>query len=133
MTSSSSTDFTASDGRRFAFPVGGAFLLLAGIFLWRDRATLMWISTTLGGLLVLGGLTVPGRLGPLYDAWMRMALAISRVTTPVFMAVVYFVVLTPTGVLMRLFGRHPIRHSRRDDSFWQRRTREQHSDLRRQF
>ncbi len=130
---SSSTDFTASDGRSFAFPVGIAFLALAGILLWRDKPTLMWIATGLGGTLMLAGLTIPGRLGPVYRGWMRMALAISKVTTPIFMGIVYFVVLTPTGLVMRLLGRKPIVHEPTEGSLWQPAIGREVNDMRRQF
>ena len=136
MISSSSTEpippFTASDGRRFAFPVGTAFLLLAAVFLWRDRPTLMWIATTLGGLLYVAGLLAPGQLGPVYRAWMALALAISKVTTPIFMGIVYFLVFTPAGWIMRLVGKRPIEHRVEKGSVWHR-TDRTHRDLRRQF
>ena len=133
MISSSSTEFTASDGRRFAFPVGIAFLVLAGVLLWRDRETAFQVLTGIGGTLLVAGVLVPGRLGPIYRAWMRMALAISKVTTPVFMAVVYYVVLTPSGLLMRLFGRQPIVHRPENGSFWRSTAGRPPGDLRRQF
>ena len=133
MTHSNSTDFTPSEGRRFAFPVGVAFLLLAGLFLWRDRMTLLWIASGLGSALILSGVFIPGRLGPIYRAWMQMALAISKVTTPIFMAIVYFVVLTPTGLVMRLFGHRSIAHEPRGGSLWQPAIDRESNDMRRQF
>lgn len=133
MTSSSSTEFTATDGRRFAFPVGTAFLLLAGVLLWRGRATPMWITGGLGLALLAAGVLLPARLGPLYRGWMKMAHAISKITTPVFMAIVYYVIFTPAGWLMRAFGKRPIVHRADAGSFWQRTDRHEKSDLRRQF
>jgi hypothetical protein len=128
-----STEFTASEGRRFAFPVGTAFLLLAGLLWWREKPTAMWVMVGLASSLYLGGLTVPGHLGPIYRGWMRMALAISKVTTPIFMGIVYFIVLTPTGLIMRLLGKKPIRHKLENDSFWQSTAGRPTGDLRRQF
>ena len=133
MMNSSSTEFTASDGRKFAFPVGIAFLVLAGLLFWREKETLFRIAAGLGSLLLVAGVVLPGKLGPVYRAWMRMALAISKVTTPIFMGVVYFVVLTPTGLLMRLVGKKPIRHEPRNGSFWQSTEGQPRGDLRRQF
>jgi hypothetical protein len=137
VTSSSSTEstatFTASDGRKFAFPVGTAFLVLAAILWWRDRPTLMWVMTSLGAVLYVAGLVMPAGLGPVYRAWMRMALAISKVTTPIFMGVVYFVVFTPSGWLMRLVGNRPIVHRAEKGSLWQATTERTKSDMRRQF
>ena len=133
MKNSRSTEFTPSDGRRFAFPVGIAFLLLSAVFWWRDRALFFQITAGLGTLLIVAGALVPGKLGPVYRAWMLMALAISKVTTPIFMGSVYFAVMTPTGLLMRVFGRRPIRHAASNDSFWQSTVGRPRGGLRRQF
>jgi len=133
VTSSSSTSFTASDGRKFAFPVGGAFGVLCAVLFWREKAVLAWVFCGVAATLLVAGLAVPARLGPLYRAWMRMAAAISKVTTPIFMGVVYFLVLTPTGLVMRLFGRSPIAHRRVNDSRWHSRAEGKTGDLNRQF
>lgn len=132
MISSSSTEFTARDGRRFAFPVGTAFFALAGILWWRDHATPMWVTAGLGAALYVAGTVAPGQLGPVYRAWMKLALLISKVTTPIFMGVVYFVVFTPAGWIMRLFGKRPIVHRPEAGSYW-RPAQKLHRDLRRQF
>ena len=136
MTSSSSTEtgpFTASDGRRFAFPVGTAFLVLMGILLWRDHRTAAWVMAGLGGTLWLAGAVVPAHLGPVYRGWMRMALVISKVTTPIFLGIVYYLIFTPAGLIMRLFGRRPMVHAVQDNSYWRRGRVSTRSDLRRQF
>jgi hypothetical protein len=72
--------------------------------------------------LLAAGLLVPGQLGPVQRAWMGLAHAISKVTTPIFMGVVFFIVLTPVGLVMRLFGRNPIHHRAIDRSYWAGRT-----------
>ena len=133
MKSSSSTEFTARDGRRFAFPVGTAFLVLAGILWWRDHATPMWITGGLGAALYAAGLTAPAQLGPVYRAWMKLAHLISKVTTPVFMGVVYFVVFAPAGLIMRAVGKRPIVHQPEGGSYWRAPSRTENKDLRRQF
>ena len=133
MTSSSSTEFTASDGRRFAFPVGTAFLLLGAVLWWRDRTGFAWTAASIAAALLVAGLALPGRLGGVYRAWMRMALLISKVTTPIFMGIVYFLVFTLAGRIMRLFGKRPIVHRAEGGSFWQPPMRNETKDLRRQF
>jgi len=131
--SSSSTDFSASDGRKFAFPVGAAFLVLAAVLWWRERPTPMWIMAGLATLLFACGLVIPARLGPVHRGWMKMALAISKVTTPIFMSVVYFLVLTPSGLIMRLLGRRPIEHRPAEQGFWHPAKKPGSGDLERQF
>lgn len=131
--SSSSTEFTASDGRRFAFPVGGAFLVLSGILWWRDHATPMWITAGLAAGLFVAGVTAPARLGPVYRGWMKLAHLISKVTTPIFMGVVYFLVFTVAGGLMRAFGKRPIEHEPTRGSYWRSPSGSVTKDMRRQF
>jgi hypothetical protein len=125
---------SASEGRRFAFTVGAAFLVLAAVAAWRGRTTVPVVLASTGVVLLLCGVAIPSRLGPLYRAWMGLALAISKVTTPIFMGVVYFVVLTPTAFLKRAFGAR-FAPDRRASSFWVTRPEgaARRGDLERQF
>ena len=133
MTNSNSIEFTASEGRKFAFPVGTAFLVLAGILFWRDKGTAFQVTMALGTVLWLLGLIIPRHLGPVYRGWMKMALMISKVTTPIFMGAVYFIVLTPTGFVMKALGRWPMKHSDEGGTFWHSNVDRPKSDIRRQF
>ncbi len=107
-------------------------MLLGALFWWRERPLALAIVGTVGALLVLGGLMVPGRLGPLYRLWMALARAISKVTTPIFMMIVFFLVFLPVGVVMRIAGRRPLEHDEIDGGFWVRRT-EASQSMERQF
>lgn len=130
---------TAAEGRRFAFTVGGAFLLLGGLLWWRTRAepatpyafrVLLLLATS----LLAAGVLVPMHLGPVQRAWMGLAHALSRITTPIFMAVVYFMVLAPIGLAMRAVGYNALGRRAVHGSFWVvRGPKEQRSDIERQF
>jgi hypothetical protein len=99
---------TAREGRSFALTVGIAFLALAALLLWRGRERTAAVLAAIGGALLLAGMLAPARLGPVYRAWMGLALLLSKITTPIFMGVVYFVVLTPTALLRRAIGGNPM-------------------------
>jgi hypothetical protein len=109
---------TPREGRRFALPVGTAFLVFGGIAWWRDHHAVAAVLGSLGVLLLAAGAIVPAKLGPVYHAWMGLARAISKVTTPVFMGIVYFIVIFPVGLSMRLLGRNPILHRPTSGSYW---------------
>jgi len=113
---------TPAEGRKFALTVGIAFLVLAALTWWRHHPIPMYLFAGLGTGLIAAGAVIPGRLGPVYRAWMGLAHAISKVTTPVFMGIVFFLVIAPVGLLMRLFGRNPIRHRAMNQSYWAART-----------
>ncbi len=131
---SSTSSPAPRDLRRFALTLGAAFVVLAGVAWWRGRVGTAAVLGALGGALVVSGLLVQGRLGPVYRGWMALALAISRVTTPVFMGLLYFGIFTPLGVAMRLLGRRPLVRRREASTFWvDRPAGARRSDLRRQF
>jgi hypothetical protein len=111
---------SAREGRKFALTVGTAFLALAAIAWWRGREIPVALLGAVGAILWVAGLLVPSWLGGLHRAWMGLAHAISRVTTPVFLGVVYFAVMMPIGIVMRAVGRNPIRHHPREGSYWAR-------------
>jgi hypothetical protein len=113
---------TPAEGRKFGLTVGLAFGVLAVIMWWREHPLPLYVFGGLAIGLVAAGLLVPGQLGPVYRAWMGLALVLSKVTTPIFMGIVFFLVIAPVGVLMRLFGRNPIRHRPVNESYWAGRT-----------
>ena len=120
--------------REFAMTVGIAFLVLAALAAWRGRVVPPIVLAALGVTLVIAGLVAPVRLAPVYAAWMALALAISRVTTPLFMGIVYFVLLTPLGLVMRLFGHRALERGDGQGTQWvERPASARRSDLRRQF
>ena len=124
---------TAKEGRKFALTVGTAFLVLAGITWWRDHLLVSRIFGGVGGVLWVAGLVIPSRLTGVYRAWMGLAHAISKVTTPIFMGLVYFVAIMPIGVIMRMLGRNPIRHRPVNGSFWMPRAEQPRGQLTNQF
>lgn len=124
---------TAAEGRKFAFTVGIAFLVLAAFVWWREHPRLTTAFGSLGGILLALGIAMPAQLGPLQRAWMGLAHLISKVTTPIFMGIVYFGVITPISLLMAVLGKRPLR-VKQAASYWQvRPDHQQRSDLTRQF
>jgi hypothetical protein len=121
-----------AEGRRFALTLAAAFGALAALLWWRERRTLAAVLGAVAAAFALAGLFLPGRLGPVYRAWMGFAHAISRVTTPIFMGVVYFLVITPIGVARRTLGGNPLR-AHQGESGWVDRRGEPRGDLTRQF
>jgi carbamoyltransferase len=112
---------TRARGRRFGLTVGAAFLVFAGIAFWRGHPTTAAALASIGGPLALAGLVIPIHLGPLERWWMALAHAISRVTTPVVMGVIYLLVLTPIGAIRRGLGGHPLVHAPVNQSYWKAR------------
>jgi hypothetical protein len=77
-------------------------------------------------VILLVSLFAPAMLAPMARLWMRLALALSKVMTPVIMAVIFFGSVLPTGFLMRLFGKDPLRLKwhKKEATYWIARTPE---------
>ncbi|MEP6495571.1 MAG: hypothetical protein ABJF01_22990 [bacterium] len=125
--------YTAAAGKKFGLTVGAAFMALAVVARWRSHSATSVILGAAGLLLVASGAAVPARLGPVDRAWMRVAHLISRVTTPVFMGVVYFAILTPVGVVRRVFSESPLARRAGATGYWVDRGESTRSRLDRQF
>lgn len=99
-------DNTASkkELRKFGLIVGGVFLLI-GIWpvIRYGEAARLWAIVP-GGLLVPLGLAVPQVLEPVFRIWMRVGHVLGWINTRIILGVLYFGLITPMGVVMRLFG-----------------------------
>lgn len=128
-----SARLTPREGRRFAFTVGAAFLVLASISAWRGHYVPPRIFAALGAAFLAAGVAVPGRLSGVHRLWTSLGIAVSKVTSPIVIAAVYFLVITPIGGVIRLFARNPLRHPERDGGFWIPSASDGRSDLESQF
>lgn len=113
----SSSAYDAAKGRRFALTLAAAFAVLGVIAYVRHRHMTSTVFAALSAIFLAAAIAVPTRLGPVERAWMGLAHAMSKVTTPIFMSIVYFVVLTPIGLIRRLAG-NPLVHKPLDGSYW---------------
>lgn len=129
-----SARLSRQEARRFGLVVGAAFLLLAALVWWRGRPLAGEMAGAIGFALILLGLLLPSVLSPVYRGWMRMALMISKVTTPIFLGGVYFGVLAPVGIVRRLFGRDSLKRRLAGGSLWVARTPgDEPSNMKHQF
>lgn len=92
---------TAREGRVFALSLAGGFLLVALLGYWRGRSAVAIVASSLAGVSFLAGMFIPRRLDPVMRGWMKLGDTMGYVTTPILMAIVYYVILTPIAVVRR--------------------------------
>jgi len=81
------------------------FFILAGAYgAWRSAPAMTWLLAA-AALMALVTLTRETWLTPLNRAWMAFGALLNKIVSPVVLGVIYFGVFTPTGMVMRLFGR----------------------------
>jgi len=108
-----------SSDRSFGLIVGGVLALIGTIGFFRESHHWAW---WLGGAAPLVGaaLVAPGLLGPLNRLWTRFGLLLAAIVSPVVLALLFYLCITPVAMLMRWVGKDPLR-LRLDpeaDSYW---------------
>lgn len=105
--------------REFGFVVGGVFAVLGTVFLLRGKAHFPYFLYP-GVALVLLGVLAPGTLKPLQKAWMALAVLMGWVMTRLLLSVLFFLILTPIGLFLRITGKDllDLRFPAKDPSCW---------------
>jgi hypothetical protein len=124
-------------GRRFGLEIGIASGI-AGVLLLRKQHSTIGISCiALSFILVACAWARPSALEPAARRWLAFAAALARVSTPVVLALLYFIVVTPMAILRRTLGKSPFRRDRSAATYWVASTRrtaeEQRARMERQF
>jgi hypothetical protein len=122
-----------AEARKFGFVLGGAFAVLAVVMWWRGHLLPLRITSGLALALLALALVAPAALRPVYKVWMAFGLQLSRITTPLFMGLVFFLAILPIGLLRRTIGSNPIVQPEHDAGFWARRDKSRRGNLKRQF
>jgi len=95
--------------REFALVTGGVVAVLFGLFFpWLLESRVPLWPWVIAGVLGGWGLAAPMSLQPVYRAWMKLGLLLSRITTPLILGIVFYGLILPMGLVMRLMGRDPM-------------------------
>ena len=97
------------------------FSLFFSLIAWKNYPSTF--SFALVGLVVLLVLTLtfkPLLLRPAYQVWLKVALFIGRVNTQIILTLLYYLIFTPYGVVMRFFRKDPMqRKLRATGTYWE--------------
>ena len=91
--------------RTFGLMVGGIFSII-GLWpvLFRSESPRIW-AISIGGVLVGLGLALPSSLKYVHRVWMKIGEVLGYVNTRILLGVIFFGLITPMGVIMRLAGK----------------------------
>jgi len=95
--------------REFGLTISGIIALLFGLLMpWIFRRPFPLWPRIVAGVMVPWSLAAPASLRLVHRSWMRLGLLLNRITTPIILGVIYLLVITPVGFVMRLRGRDPM-------------------------
>jgi Saxitoxin biosynthesis operon protein SxtJ len=98
---------TGSSDRGFGFVFAGFFALVAIVRWWKAQGGAGWFAAAALAMLLIA-LIRPSLLAPFNRLWTKLALLLSRIMNPVIMGILFFLVVAPIGLLMRVFGKRPL-------------------------
>jgi hypothetical protein len=95
--------------RHFGYLVGGIFGLI-GLWpvVWRHQNPRLW-ALAVAVVLVVPALVAPRILAPVYRVWMAAGEVLAWINTRILLGLVFYGIVTPIGLVMRLTGRDPMR------------------------
>ena len=108
-----------SSNRSFGWVFTSVFLIVA---LWPlvSGGGVRWWSLLFAAAFALVTAAAPNALDLPNRLWQRLGLLLNRIISPVALAILFFLVLTPMGALMRMVGKDALRlrRSESDASYW---------------
>lgn len=110
------------DLRKFGLLVGGVLAALGILYLLRHKACYPWFLIP-GVVLLAFGAVLPRLLKYVYIAWMTLTIMLGFVMARVILTLVFFLVITPLGLVARLFGKDflNLKLDRQAATYWIRR------------
>jgi len=101
-------DVQGSSNRSFGLVFAVVFAIV-GIFPFAFGGVIRLWSLAVAAVFLVLALAAPAILAPLNRLWLKFGLLLHRVVNPVVLGIMFFAVITPTGLLMRLCGKDPLR------------------------
>ncbi|WP_336080170.1 SxtJ family membrane protein [Thalassospira sp. CH_XMU1448-2] len=102
-------DIELPSNRKFGLFFSVVFLI-AGYYFWgKETQWLSYIFLSLSPLFVVVSLLKPDLLEPLNKLWMRFGLLLGMIVSPIVLGIMFFGLISPIALLMRLFGRDELR------------------------
>lgn len=83
------------------------FTVIGSILLYRERSVFAYVYGA-AGFFAFFAAVAPMALLPLYRVWVKFAMILAWVNTRLLLGIVFYLVITPIGLCMRLFGYDPL-------------------------
>ena len=108
-----------SSNRSFGLVFFAFFLIISLWPLINDAEIRIW-SLIISIIFLLLGLFNSKILTPLNKLWFKFGIILGKFVSPIVMGIVFFLVVTPTGIIMRLSGKNllGLKKDIKKDTYW---------------
>ena len=95
-------DIKIGSNRSFGIVFFVVFLLISIYLFLKDGDIRLW-SLIISIIFLFLGLLNSNLLSPLNKLWFRFGLFLGKIISPIIMGIIFFLVVTPIAIIMRLF------------------------------
>ena len=81
------------------------FFIIAIFPLLEDKNIRVW-SLTISIIFLILGLLNSSILTPLNKLWFKFGILLGNIFSPIIMLIIFFTIVTPTSLIMKLFGKN---------------------------
>ena len=108
-----------SDLRKFGITIGILLMIIAGILFWKEKESFQ-LFLTIGAVLCVFSVVIPVILKPIYWIWMIFATILGWIMTRVILSILFYVIITPIGLISRLFGKQflELKWNEKNSTYW---------------
>ena len=107
-----------SSNRSFGIVFFLLFLIIGIYPIFNANDLRLW-SLIVSLIFLILGLTNSKILTPLNKAWFKFGIILGKIFSPMIMAAIFFLVVTPTGLIMRLFRKDILNlRFNKKDTYW---------------
>lgn len=105
--------------RSFAIVMAVAFGAAGLLIFFRGKPEFM-LAWTAALLFIAAGMIRPQWLAWPYVIWMKIASVLAWINTRILLCVIFYAIMAPVGLAMRLFGFDPLerRYDKRAKTYW---------------
>ena len=109
------------------------FFLIIGIYPLINQDSIRIWSIVISIIFLILGLFNSKILTPLNILWFKFGMILGKFVSPIVMGIIFFLVVTPTGIIMKLFGKDLLKLKKnKSKSYWIIRS-EDNSNMKNQF
>lgn len=108
-----------SSNRSFGIVFAVVFAVIGVLPLLFGGGVRLW-SLLVGVAFLVAAFLFPDFLAPLNRVWLRFGLLLHRIVSPLVLGIMFYLVVTPIGVIMRAFGKDllRLRFEKESASYW---------------
>ena len=112
-------DIKIGSNRNFGLVFSLVFFLISIYPILNNEGLIIW-SLIVSLIFLFLGLLNSKILSPLNKLWFKFGLFLGKVISPLVMGLIFFIVVTPIGFLMKLFGKDLLnkKFNNKSKSYW---------------